>query len=233
MYQKLCHVAMKVDKPVGGNAKGETQTMNAQFEMKADFDFEVSLVEETIPSNKKVSNPWMGDGNSGMEAVSQVNGIDEAQLRKGHRKRPKKRTWKIKTTSNLLHERDERNQLIANGIQNGTIGQHEFRDRSSVTRTQMCSLKVPTTASWRKGPAPFKMMWTQYRSFGKQEVSYEPSEHCRISDDKKLEFCGDRTSVTFYQQNRKKLVDSIQKQAETKLLRNAVTGIKHGNSYRN
>ena len=31
--------------------------MNATFGKKIDFDFEVSLVEETIPSNRHVWNP--------------------------------------------------------------------------------------------------------------------------------------------------------------------------------
>ena len=41
-------VAMKHVKPVEGNGKGETQDMNAPFGKKTDFDFQVSLVEETI-----------------------------------------------------------------------------------------------------------------------------------------------------------------------------------------
>ena len=82
-----------------------------------------------------------------MDAVSQANGIDETQLSKGHRKQPKKRTWKIETTWTLIQEKNERTQLI----RDDTIGLHEFRDRSSVTRTLMCSLKVPTAASWRTG----------------------------------------------------------------------------------
>ena len=77
--------------------------MNASFGKKADFDFEVSLVEETIPSNNKVWNPWIGNGNSEMVAVSQANGIGETQLSKGHGKRPKKTTWKIETTWNMIH----------------------------------------------------------------------------------------------------------------------------------
>ena len=31
MYQKLCHVVMKLDMSVKGNAKGETQARNAPF----------------------------------------------------------------------------------------------------------------------------------------------------------------------------------------------------------
>ena len=91
MYQKLCHVTVTRDKPVEGNARDDKQTMNATFERNSDFDFEINLVEETIPSHRNAWNTWIGNGNSGMDAVSQTNGIDKTQLSKGHRKRPKKK----------------------------------------------------------------------------------------------------------------------------------------------
>ena len=76
---------------------------------------------------------------------------------------------------------DERAQLNVIAIRDDTIGPHEFLDRSSVTRTQMCSLKEPTAASWSNmscngQAAPFKTMWTQYGSSGKLEVSEVLSE---------------------------------------------------------
>ena len=74
MYRKLCHVAAKHDKPVECNAKGETRTMIATFGKKFDFDFKVSLVDETIPSNNDVWNPRIGNGNSGMDAVAKEDG---------------------------------------------------------------------------------------------------------------------------------------------------------------
>ena len=151
MYQTLCHVAVKHDKPVEGNAKGETRTMNAPFGKKTDFDFEVSLVEETIPSNNIVRNPWIGSGNSEMDAVSQANDTDKTQLSNGHRKQLEKRTWKIETTSNLTREMEERAHLNENGKQNDTVWLRAFRGKSSVTRTQACSLNVPTAASWSNG----------------------------------------------------------------------------------
>ena len=98
MYQKLCHVAMKNDKTVKGNAKSETLALNASFGKKIDFDFRVLLVEETVPNDNNVWKHWTGNGNSDMDAVAEVNGIDETQLSNGHRKQQKKRTWKIETT---------------------------------------------------------------------------------------------------------------------------------------
>ena len=153
-------LAVKLDKPVEGNAKGETHTMNPPFGKKTDFDFKVSLVEETIPSNNNVWNPWIGIGNPG-DAVSQAYDIE-----------------KIETTWNLRREMKERAQLNKNGIQNDTHWLREFRSKSSRTGTQLCSLKVPTAASWSNGscngPAtPFKTMWTQHESFGELEVSVD------------------------------------------------------------
>ena len=213
MCQQLCHVAMKHDKPVKGN-EGETQAMNTSFGKKFHFDFKVSFVEDTIPSKNNVWNLWIGNGNSGMDAVAQANGIVETQLSKGHRKRPKKRAWKIEPLSNLIHGMTEGTQLNENGIQKDTVW-FDLIDKSSVTRTQMCSLEVPTTESWSggscKGPAaPFKTMWTQNGTFGKLEVSYDLVEPRRNPDAKKLEFCGERSWVTFYKHKRKRNSKALQ-----------------------
>ena len=175
-YRKLCHVAMKHDKPAKGNAKIETQIVNATFGKKTDFDFNESLVEEIILSHRNVWNHWIGNGNSGMDAVAQANIIDETQLSNGHRKQLKKRIWKIEHNWNLIHGMEEGAQLNMNGTpQDDTLWLREFRDNSSVSRMEMCSLKVPTTASWSdgscNGPAAlFKTMWTRHGSFGKLEV---------------------------------------------------------------
>ena len=134
MYRKLCHVAAKHDKPVECIAKGETRTMIATFGKKFDFDFKVSLVEETIPSNNDVWNPRLGNGNSGMDAVAQANGMDKTQLSKGHRKRPKKRAGKFEHTSILLHGMVECVQLTT-GILYAKIVIDEFADEISLMET--------------------------------------------------------------------------------------------------
>ena len=206
MYQKQCHVAMKDGKPVKGNAKCETQTMNASFEKKTNFDFKVSLFEKTIPSNSNIWNLWIGNRNSGMDAVAQANGIDETQLSKGHRKQQQK-NWNIETTWNLIQGMEENTQLNVNGKpQDEPLWLSEFRDNQSVTRTEMCSLKVPTTASWSngscKGPAAlFKTMWTHNGTFGKSEVSDNLPEPGRNIDEQKLGFCGERSSKTLHKRN--------------------------------
>ena len=216
MYQKLCHVAMKHEKPAKSNAKTETQVVNATFGKKTDFDFKESLLEETNLSHRNVWNHWIGNGNSGMDAVSQANDIDKTQLSKGHRKQLKKRIWKIEHNWNLIHGMEEGAQLNMNGTpQDDTLWLREFRDNSSVSRMEMCSLKVPTTASWSdgscNGPAAlFKTMWTRHGSFGKLEVFADLSEPVRNLDEKKLKFCSERSTVNLYKQKRKQNSTALQ-----------------------
>ena len=151
MYRKLCHVAAKHDEPVECNAKGETRTMIATFGKKFDFDFKVSLVEETIPSNNNEWNPRIGNGNSGMDAVAQANGIDKTQLSKSHRKRPKKQAWMFEHSSNRLHGMVESVQLTT-GILYAKIVIDKFADEISLMETQLGSSKAQTTTSSENGP---------------------------------------------------------------------------------
>ena len=151
MYRKLCHVAAKHDKPVECNAKGETRTMIATFGKKFDFDFKVSLVEETIPSNNNEWNPRIGNGNSGMDAVAQANGMDKTQLSKSHRKRPKKQARKFEHTSNLLHGMVECVQLTT-GILYAKIVIDDFADEISLMETQLGSPKAQTITNSESGP---------------------------------------------------------------------------------
>ena len=171
MYRKLCHVAAKHDKPAECNAKGETRTVIATFGEKFDVDFKVSLVEETIPSNNNEWNPRIGNGNSGMDAVAQANGMDKTQLSKGHRKRPKKQAWKFEHTSNLLHGMVECVQLTT-GILYAKIVIDKFADEISLMETQLGSSKAQTTTSSEKGPfigpaVSWEEMMMQLQFFGK------------------------------------------------------------------
>ena len=216
MHRKQCHVAMKHDKPAKGHAKIETQIVNATFGKKTHFDFNESLLEETNLSHRNVWNHWIGNGNSGMDAVSQANDIDKTQLSKGHRKQLKKRIWKIEHNWNLIHGMEEGAQLNMNGTpQDDTLWLREFRDNSSVSRMEICSLKVPNIASWSdgscNGPAAlFKTMWTRHGSFGKLEVFADLSEPVRNLDEKKLKFCSERSTVNLYKQKRKQNSTALQ-----------------------
>ena len=184
---------MTHDKPLKSNANIETQTMNPNFERKTDIDFKLSLIEESYPESEYCMEEinWTGNENSGMDAVAQAKDIDKTQLRKGYRKHLKKRSWKIEHNWNLIHGMVEGAQLNVNGTpQDDILWLREFRDNSSVARMEMCSLKVPTTASWSNGScngpaALFKTMWTRYGSSGKLEVSDDLSEPDRNLDEKK------------------------------------------------
>ena len=111
---------------------------------------------------------------------------------------------------------EEGAQLNMNGKpQDDTLWLREFRDNSSVSRMEMCSLKVPTTASWTNGscngPAtPFMAMGTQHGSFGKLEVFADLSEPVRNLDEKKLKFCSERSTVNLYKQKRKQNSTALQ-----------------------
>ena len=216
MHRKQCHVAMKHDKPAKDHAKYETQIVNATFGKKSDFDFNESLLEETIPSHSSIWNPWNGNGTSGMVAVAQANVIDKTQLSNGHRKQLKKRSWKIEHNWKLMQEMAEGAQLNVNGTpQDEPLWLHDLRDNLSVTRMQIRPLKIPTATSCSNGScngpaAPFKTMWVQYGRFGKLEVSHDLWEPVRNPDEKNMKFCGERSSVTLYKQKRKRNSTALQ-----------------------
>ena len=145
-----------------------------------------------------------------MDTVAQANNTEEAQWNNGHCKQSKRRSWKIGHNWNLIHGMEEGAHMNMNGTPQGdTLWLREIRDNSSVTRIEMCSLKVPTTASWSNGScngpaALFKTMWTQYGSIGKLEVSDDLLEPDRSLYEKKSDFCGERSSVTLYRQKQKR-----------------------------
>ena len=62
-------------------------------------------------SEVNVWNHWIGNENSGMDAVVQANGFDKTQLSNGHRKHQKNRTSRNKPSWNLIHGTDEDSQL--------------------------------------------------------------------------------------------------------------------------
>ena len=151
--------------------QGETRTMIATFGKKFDFDFKIRNVEETIPSYNDVWNPWIGNGNSGMDAVAQANPNAYTQLRNGHRKQIEKRAWKFEHSSNRLHQMVESVQLTT-GILYAKIVIDEFADEISLMETRLDSSKAQTTTSSENepfiGPAVSweeKMMQLQF--FGK------------------------------------------------------------------
>ena len=121
MHRRLHNGAVKHDEPVEGNARSETGTMNSTYGKKSEFDLRVSIVEEIVLSLRNLWNHWIGNGNSGMDTVSQAKKIDETHLSNGHRKQLKKRSWKIEHNWNLIHGMEEGAQLNVNGTQDNTL----------------------------------------------------------------------------------------------------------------
>ena len=112
---------MKPDKPLNRKTKSETPAMNAPFGKNIHFDFKVSLVEETIPSDSIVGNHWTGNRMIGMDAMAKANSIDKTQLENGHRKQRTKRIWNGKATWKMKYGNEESAQLNEKGIQDDTI----------------------------------------------------------------------------------------------------------------
>ena len=65
------------ENPVNNVAKSETQTMNATFGEKNDFDSKLGSFEESILNHSNLWNSRNGNGNSGMDAVAQSYDIDK------------------------------------------------------------------------------------------------------------------------------------------------------------
>ena len=101
-----------------------------------------------------------------------------------------------------------------------------FQRQRISEKTQINSLKVPTTASWASwsnvccnGPATlFKTLKTQYGFFGKWKVSNDHSETDRIPYDKKSEFFVGRSSVSFYKQKRNRIHTALSLQRKNSVV---------------
>ena len=61
---------MEHDSHFKANTKTDIQVLKAPFGKKTVFDFEVSLVEETIPKDGNLLNHWIGNDNSGIDVVA-------------------------------------------------------------------------------------------------------------------------------------------------------------------
>ena len=129
------------------------------------------LLDKIIPNNRKNCNNWLGNGNSGMDAVAQANPNAYTQLRNGHRKQIERRTWKFEHTSNLLHGMVESVQLTT-GILYAKIVIDESAGEISLMETRMGPSKAQTTTSSENGPfigpaVSWEEMMMQLQFFGK------------------------------------------------------------------
>ena len=129
------------------------------------------MPDKIIPNDSENRNNWLGNGNSGMDAVAQADPNAYTQLRNCHGKKIEKRAWKFEHTSNLLHGMVESVQLTT-GILYAKIVIDEFADEMSLMETQMGSSKAQTITSSENGPfigpaVSWEEMMMQLQFFGK------------------------------------------------------------------
>ena len=120
------------NQPHKDNASDGAKAVKMSFWRKHDVELKEKLLDKFIPNGSKNCNNWLGNGNSGMDAVAQANPNAYTQLRNGHRKRFEKRAWKFEHSSNLLHEMVESVQLNPTGILYAKIVIDEFADKISL-----------------------------------------------------------------------------------------------------
>ena len=139
-------------KPAEENASDRTKAVKMSFWRKHDVERKEKLLDKIIPNDSENCNNWLGNGNSGMDAVAQANPNVYTQLSSGHSKQFEKRAWKFEHSSYLLDEMDEGVQLNQDGILEAKNSTDEFAGEISQMETRMGSSKARTTTSCKIGP---------------------------------------------------------------------------------
>ena len=153
------------------NAKNGTNAVNMSFGRKDDVELKEKLLDKIIPNDSENCNNWLGNGNSGMDAVAQANPNVYTQLSSGHGKQFEKRAWKFEHSSYILDEMGEGVQLNQDGILEAKNSTDEFACEISLMKTRMGSSKARTTTSCKIepciGPAASWEVMMRQESFGK------------------------------------------------------------------
>ena len=160
------------NQPSKDNASDETKAVKMSFWSKHDVELKEKLLDKIIPNDSENCSNWLGNGNSGMDAVAQANPNVHTQLNTGQSKQFEKRAWKFEPISIRLHGRNESAQLNTTGILYAKIVIDEFADEISLMETRLGSSKAQTTTSSESGPfigpaVPREEMMMQRDSFGK------------------------------------------------------------------
>ena len=171
IYRRNFSGLLKRDQPAEENASNERKAVNVSLGRKLDVGLNEKLLDKIIPNDRENCNNWLGNGNSGMDAVAHANPNAYTQLRSGLRKQIEKRAWKFEHTSNLIHGMVESVQLTT-GILYAKIVIDEFADEISLMETRLGSSKAQTTTSSENGPftgpaVSWEEMMMQLQFFGK------------------------------------------------------------------
>ena len=136
IYRRPFGRLLEQDQPSEENASKETKAVNVSFGIEHDVGLNEKLLDKTIPNDSEIGNTWLGNGNSGMDAVVHANPNAYTQLSKGHRKQLEKGAWKFEHSSNKLHEMVESVQLNPTGILYAKIVIDELEDEISLMETR-------------------------------------------------------------------------------------------------
>ena len=152
IYRRPFGGLLEQDKPAEENASNETKSVNVLFDRKHDVGLNEKLLDKIIPNDSENCINWLGNGNSGMDAVAQANPNVYTQLSSGHSKQFEKRAWKFEHSSYLIDEMDEGVQLNQDGILEAKNSTDEFAGEISMMETRMSSSKARTTTSCKIRP---------------------------------------------------------------------------------
>ena len=171
IYRRPFGGLLEQAKPAEENASNETKSVNVCFGRKHDVELKEKLLDRIIPNDSEKCNNWLGNGNSGMDAVAQANPNVYTQLSSGHGKQFEKRAWKFEHSSYILDEMGEGVQLNRDGILEAKNSTDEFACEISLMKTRMGSSKARTTTSCKIepniGPAASWEVMMRQESFGK------------------------------------------------------------------
>ena len=172
IYQRHSSDLLEHNQPSKDNASDGTKAVKMSFWRKHDVELKENLLDKIIPNDSENSNNWLGNGNSGMDAVAQANPNVPPQLNTGHSKLFEKRAWKFEPILIRLHGTNESAQLNTNGILHANMKADEFASEISLMETRMGSSKEQTTTSSESGPfigpaVSREEMMMQLQFFGK------------------------------------------------------------------
>ena len=172
MYRRHSSDLLERNQPSEENASNGTKSVSVSFGRKHDVDLNEKLLDKIISNDSENCINWLGNGNSGMDAVAQANPKVYTQLSTWYSKQFEKRPWKFEHSSNRLHGLIESVQLIPTGTLHASIKADEFADEITLMETRMGSLKARTATKSKIGPcirsaALWEEVMMQRDSFGK------------------------------------------------------------------
>ena len=172
MYRRHSCDLSERNQPYKDNASDGAKAVKMSFCRRHDVELKEKMPDKIIPNDSENRNNWLGNGNSGMDAVAQANPNVHTQLSTGQSKQFEKRAWKFQPISIRLHGRNESAQLNTTGILYAKIVIDEFTGAISLMETPMGSSKARTLTSSENGPfigpaVSWEEMMTQLQFFGK------------------------------------------------------------------